>query len=176
MGHTLRSINNLACLLNDQGRLADSEFLHRESLAGCLQIFGIQHPETLTCMETIASLLHAQGRRSQAKRVMRLVQDNRRASLGGGHPDTVRATSLLANLLDLEGRPDKAKTVRRGRDLENRGFDSGTGTHEAAGCANCCATERSDDGIKFSRCQQCQVARYCSRDCQKMHWKSQHKH
>lgn len=46
--------------------------------------------------------------------------------------------------------------------------------HFLHGCAKCGKRE-TPGGKKFSRCGRCQVARYCSRDCQIQHFKVAHK-
>ena len=90
-------------------------------------------------------------------------------------PTARRLAGDLANLLDAEGKPEKAKTVRRGRCVDAGESGSGNGVRLSAMCANCRAIEPVGGDIKFSICTWCQVARYCSRDCQKSHWKAQHK-
>ena len=39
-------------------------------------------------------------------------------------------------------------------------------------CAGCGAQEEDQ---KFQLCNGCKLVRYCSRDCQKAHWKKEHK-
>jgi len=42
-------------------------------------------------------------------------------------------------------------------------------------CSNCTAREGSVSASKLSACVRCGLVVYCSRDCQKAHWKSEHK-
>ena len=56
---------------------------------------------------------------------------------------------------------------------ENGSSGSGYG---AVVCANCRIVEPSDKTNRFARCQGCNIVWYCSRKCQKAHWKAQHKH
>jgi len=46
---------------------------------------------------------------------------------------------------------------------------------ESKVCANCSAPEGSDRASKFSACARCGLAVYCSKDCQRAHWKANHK-
>lgn len=39
-------------------------------------------------------------------------------------------------------------------------------------CANCTKVFPN----KMSRCSRCKIVKYCSRDCQSLHWKEVHKH
>jgi hypothetical protein len=43
------------------------------------------------------------------------------------------------------------------------------------GCAQCGAARRKNNK-KLQRCAGCGLIRYCSRECQKAHWKVQHRH
>ena len=43
-------------------------------------------------------------------------------------------------------------------------------------CGNCCAVEGSPGAPKLSACARCGLVLYCSRDCQRTHWKANHKH
>ena len=58
---TLAAVNNLALLLQDQGKLAEAEPLFRRALKGCEQQLGAQHPGTLTSVNNMARLLQARG-------------------------------------------------------------------------------------------------------------------
>jgi len=42
-------------------------------------------------------------------------------------------------------------------------------------CSNCLAPEGSSSAPKLSACARCGLVAYCSRDCQKAHWKANHK-
>jgi hypothetical protein len=41
-------------------------------------------------------------------------------------------------------------------------------------CANCVKPEAAS-GPKFKQCSSCAKRRYCSRECQRAHWKASHK-
>jgi len=42
-------------------------------------------------------------------------------------------------------------------------------------CGNCLASEGSASSPKLSACARCGLVLYCSRDCQREHWKANHK-
>ena len=42
-------------------------------------------------------------------------------------------------------------------------------------CSNCLAPEGSDSALKLSACTRCGTVVYCSKDCQRAHWKANHK-
>ena len=42
-------------------------------------------------------------------------------------------------------------------------------------CNNCSTPESSEGTSKLSACARCGIAVYCSRDCQRAHWKANHK-
>jgi len=42
-------------------------------------------------------------------------------------------------------------------------------------CSNCSAPEDSASGYKLSACSRCGLVAYCSKDCQRAHWKASHK-
>ena len=42
-------------------------------------------------------------------------------------------------------------------------------------CSNCSALEGSENAPKLSACARCGLVLYCSRDCQRAHWKASHK-
>merc|ERR1712054_715116 len=68
---TLTSINNLAGLLEERGRLDEAEPLYQEALAGRREKLGDKHPDTLLSINNLAALLKAQGRLDEAERLDR---------------------------------------------------------------------------------------------------------
>ena len=58
---TLGSINNLADLLQDEGRLDEAQPLLEEALAGRRAALGDAHPDTLGSINNLGALLKTQG-------------------------------------------------------------------------------------------------------------------
>jgi len=42
-------------------------------------------------------------------------------------------------------------------------------------CGNCLVPENSSENLKLSACSRCGLVAYCSKDCQRAHWKASHK-
>ena len=55
---TLTSINNLASVLQDQGKYDEAEQMNRRALDGREKALGKEHPSTLTSVYCLAYLLH----------------------------------------------------------------------------------------------------------------------
>ncbi len=109
----LSSINNLALLLQDQGKLAEAAPLFREALAGRRAKLGDQHPSTLTSINNFASLLQAHGTFAEAEPLLREALAGRRAKLGDEHPSTLTAINNLASLLYTQGNLAEAEPLLR---------------------------------------------------------------
>ena len=58
---TLATVNNLANLLSDQGKLDEAEPLYRRALAGKEEALGPAHPSTLNSVGNLAILLNKKG-------------------------------------------------------------------------------------------------------------------
>ncbi|KAK5268335.1 hypothetical protein LTR40_014288, partial [Exophiala xenobiotica] len=58
---TLISMNNLARLLESQGKYNTAEPLYRETLQLREKVLGKEHPQTLTSMNNLSRLLESQG-------------------------------------------------------------------------------------------------------------------
>ena len=97
---TLLSINNMALLLKDQGKLAEAEGLCREALTGSRETLGNKHPETLISINNLAALLLDMGKMAEAEPLCQEALAVRRETLGNKHPDTLRSTGNMASLLN----------------------------------------------------------------------------
>jgi tetratricopeptide (TPR) repeat protein len=92
---TLGSINHLASLLQDQGKLDEAAPLFGEALQGFRATLGDRHPDTLSSINNLATLSLAQGRLDEAAALLRENLSLSLATLGDRHPDTLTAINNL---------------------------------------------------------------------------------
>ncbi len=59
---TLASMNNLAGVLDSQGKYEEAESMNRQTLARREKVLGEEHPNTLTSMNNLALVLDSQGK------------------------------------------------------------------------------------------------------------------
>jgi tetratricopeptide (TPR) repeat protein len=117
---TIRGLNNLAGLLEDQGDLAGARPLFERALAICEKVFGPEHPNTATGLNNLALLVHAQGDFAAARPPFERALAIREKTAGPEHPDTALILNNLANMLVDQGdlataRPlyDRALAIRQ---------------------------------------------------------------
>lgn len=96
---TLRSLNNLAGLLDKKGDYEQANSLHGKALEIQERVLGPEHPDTLTSMNNIAGLLEIMGSRKQAEDLYRRVLESRERVHGPEHPHTISSMNNLAVLL-----------------------------------------------------------------------------
>ena len=85
--NTLKSVNNLAFLLNSKGDYAGAEPLFGvrwKPASGCL---GPEHPDTLTSVNNLAALLQSKGDSAGAEPLFRRALEARERVLGPEHPE-----------------------------------------------------------------------------------------
>ena len=86
-------MSNLALSLNDQGRYAEAQELHRNTMEIEGRVLGDDHPETLLSMSYLANSLLGQGRYAEAEELQRRTLEVQRRVLGKEHPDTLALTT-----------------------------------------------------------------------------------
>jgi Flp pilus assembly protein TadD len=64
-------MNNLASVLDNQGKYKEAEAITRQTLAQREKVLGPEHPDTLTSMNNLASVLDNQGKYKEAKTMSR---------------------------------------------------------------------------------------------------------
>ena len=80
--------------------------------------------------------------------------------------------SCLHTVLDSKYYEDRAKKIQKGTQSYLKSTANLSGGEM---CANCYILETSLDNSKLLKCSQCRQIKYCSRECQREHWKKAHK-
>ncbi len=83
---TLRTMNNLAALYNDQGRYDEAEPLYLETLETRKRVLGDDHPDTGISSHNLGCLYRDQGRHDESQRYFEHAQRIWEAKLGHDHP------------------------------------------------------------------------------------------
>jgi hypothetical protein len=116
---TLEAVNELAGLLQDQGKLAEAEALFRQNLEARHRVQGPDHPDMLTAENNLATLLRDQGKLVEAEALFHHNLEARRRVLGPDHINTLNAENNLAGLLQDQGKLAEAEPLYR-HNLEAR--------------------------------------------------------
>jgi hypothetical protein len=82
------SMNNLANVLDSQGRYEEAEAMHRQELAICEKVLGREHPDTLTSLYCLAHLLAKQGCYKESLALYDRACAGYNIVLGEDHPTT----------------------------------------------------------------------------------------
>jgi eukaryotic-like serine/threonine-protein kinase len=118
---TVKSTQNLASVLYEEGRFAEAEKLDRETLNIRRRVLGPEHQDTLKSMNNLAVVLWAEGRFAEAEKLDRETLNIKRRVLGREHPDTLNSMNSLALALYAEGRLDEPeKLLRETLDIRRR--------------------------------------------------------
>ena len=109
----LRSMNNLALVLQKQAKWKEAEEMHREVLRMSHHLLGEDHPNTLSSGSYLALVLQEQGKWQVAEEMHREVLEARRRVLGEKDPDTLVSMNNLANVLQSQGKWQEAEDMHR---------------------------------------------------------------
>ena len=90
------SLNNLAFVLNSQGKFEAAETLHRQALAMRQTLLGAEHPDVATSLNNLAFVLKSQGKFEAAETLYRQALAMRQKLLGAEHPDVAASLNNLA--------------------------------------------------------------------------------
>jgi tetratricopeptide (TPR) repeat protein len=104
-------MNNLASLLQSQGKSDEAEPMYRQALALREKVLGKEHPDTLTSMNNLAGLLEGQGKYDEAEPIYRQTLALMEKVLGKEHPDTLTSMINFAGLLESRGKNDEAEQL-----------------------------------------------------------------
>ena len=64
-------MNNLALVLQYQGKYDEAEKMHRQTLELMEKVLGVDHPSTLASLNNLASVLQYQGKYDEAEKMHR---------------------------------------------------------------------------------------------------------
>ncbi|MGB3515677.1 MAG: tetratricopeptide repeat protein [Elainellaceae cyanobacterium] len=95
---TAISLNNLAILYHDTGRLKEAELLHLRSLKIREEQFGENHPDTANSLNNLALLYQATGRSKEAEQLHLRSLKIREEQFGKNHPNTATSLNNLAGI------------------------------------------------------------------------------
>jgi len=110
---TLRSIDDLAWILNQEGHAVEAEKLQRETVDTRRRVFGSDNLDTLKSMSNLAWTLDREGHYSEAEKLEREVIAARRRVLKMDDRETMATMSNLAATLGHEGHYPEAEKLKR---------------------------------------------------------------
>jgi eukaryotic-like serine/threonine-protein kinase len=110
---TLRSMDGLAWILNQEGHASEAERLQRETVSTRRRVFGPENPETLRSISMLAWTLDREGRYTEAEKLDREVIDARRRTIRTDNRETLATMANLAATLGHEGRYPEAEKLKR---------------------------------------------------------------
>jgi len=93
---TLNSMNNLANVYGDEGKYAQAEALHSQTVEIYRRVLGPDHPFTLYSLSDFAVMYQQQGKYSLAEKYAAQALAGRRHGLGREHPTTMSSAADLA--------------------------------------------------------------------------------
>ena len=122
---TLKSMNDLAIVLEDESRYAEAEKWSRETLDTRRHELGSEHRDTLNSMSQLALILNNEGRYPEAEKLNREALDAARRVFGPQDRMTKTAMQHLAIDLSYEGKyPDAEKAFREVLEIDRRTLGS----------------------------------------------------
>ncbi len=105
---TATSMNNLAALYHELGRIKEAELLFRRALAIWERALGSEHPNTAISLSWLALSHHQQWQYEQAQPLYERALAIYERALGPGHPNTLNLRRNYASLLqDMESEVDE---------------------------------------------------------------------
>lgn len=106
---TLKTMNGLARVLQDQGNLADAEPLYRHVLREYQRQFGTENRNTLLAMNNLGWILWSRGRLEEAEFLFRQSLTTRERVVGPNDVETVRTMINLSGILRNRGKLREAE-------------------------------------------------------------------
>jgi serine/threonine protein kinase/tetratricopeptide (TPR) repeat protein len=110
---TLESENQLAWILDREGRDAEAEKLAHQALETERRVLGPEDPITLDDMDYLAVILEKLGKYQDEEKLQRESIEIETRRLGPEDPRTLRTMANLATAISLEGRTAEAEAMYR---------------------------------------------------------------
>jgi serine/threonine protein kinase/Tfp pilus assembly protein PilF len=110
---TIESMNAVAYVLQDQGRLADAESLFSEALERSRRALAPDHPQALLILGNLGQILQAQGKFLDAEPILRQAVAANQRVFGPEDLRTLVAINNLADALRAQGKFAEAETLMR---------------------------------------------------------------
>ena len=108
---TLRTMDKVALVLDDQGKHKEAAAVYQECLADQKEHLGDTHADTLLTLNNLALVLNKQANYKEAEGLYRECLEKRKETLGDTHPGTLGTLHNLAGVLDSLGRYKEAETL-----------------------------------------------------------------
>ena len=114
-GHrkTLESQNQLAWILDREGRDPEAEKSLRPTLETERRVLGPEDPVTLEATDHLATILERLGNFQEEEKLQRELVEIETRRLGPENPRTIRAMANLATAISLEGRTAESEAMYR---------------------------------------------------------------
>jgi len=96
---TLRSVNNLASVLQYQGKYEEAEQMSRRAVEGKEKALGKEHPSTPNSVYCLAYLYHQRKRYDSASELYQRACDAYKRILGPQHPTTVACCNHYSRMI-----------------------------------------------------------------------------
>ena len=106
-------LNNLAGVVQAQGRYAEAEGFYREALAIDAQTIGTSHSDYAIHLNNLAGVVEAQGRYAEAEGLYREALEIGAKTIGTGHPNYAIRLGNLAGVVRAQGRYAEAEGLYR---------------------------------------------------------------
>ena len=130
-GAATRLLRRVGYFLVRDGKARDGESLLAIAFSAASEVFGEEHPDTLTTMDNLASSYDSLGRTKEAAEMQEKVLEARRRIQGEEHPDTLATMHNLASSYHSLGRTKEAAEMQE-KVLEANAKDSWRGTSRHA--------------------------------------------
>ncbi|ODS34806.1 MAG: kinesin light chain KLC [Candidatus Scalindua rubra] len=104
-------LNDKATTLYQQGKYSEAINVAKESLKVAEEIFGSDHPNSVTTMNSLAWFYYSQGKYAEAEPLLKRALEISEKALGKEHPQIATVLSNLAALYKEQGKYTEAEPL-----------------------------------------------------------------